>query len=130
MGEPLKRISVGCLVVLMKKNTTSNSIMPGHNLAVWKAVLVGWLVVNIPVIIIMAGVLLIGMGIDANVWWLSLSIGFFLGWAWWSYMIPRWRRWAIQRGAPAEKLQRWAFLTGLVWRKGSVFEKTEFPNDE
>jgi hypothetical protein len=45
-------------------------------------------------------------------------------------MVPRWRQWAITRGAAADKLQRWAVITGLVWRKGSMFEKTEFHIDD
>jgi len=103
---------------------------PGNPLKIWKAILAGWLVVNVPVVIVMLGVLLIGMAIERNAWWLFLAIAFFLGWTWWSFMIPRWRRWALSRGAPADRLQRWAVINGLVWRKGSVFEKTEFHLDQ
>jgi len=38
--------------------------------------------VNVPVILIMIGVLLMGVAIEPKVWWLFLSIGFFLGWTW------------------------------------------------
>jgi hypothetical protein len=44
----------------------------------------------------------------------------------WSFAIPRWRRWALRRGAPAEELQRLAVAANLVWQKGSIFERTEF----
>ncbi len=54
----------------------------------------------------------------------SLS-GFILGWTWWCHSVPRWRRWTHQRGVNPDRLQKWAVITGLVWRKGSWFEKTE-----
>lgn len=95
------------------------------NLAIWKAIIIGWLVVNIPVIVIMLSSLFVGFAIEPKLWWLFLSIGFILGWTWWSHSVPRWRQWATQRGADPDRLQTWAVLTGLVWRKGSVFEKTE-----
>jgi hypothetical protein len=49
---------------------------------------------------------------------------------WWSFTIPRWRRWAIRRGASADKLQKFAVVVGLTWPKGSVFEKTEMKIDK
>jgi hypothetical protein len=88
-------------------------------LSVWRALVVGWLLVNIPVIVIMLGILLIG-----------IAIGFFLGWTWWSFTIARWRKWAINRGAPPARLQRWAVAVGLTWPKGWVLEKTEIRPDE
>ncbi len=99
-------------------------------LPVWRAVITGWLIVNVPVIIIMLSVLLSGLALAPNEGWIFLSIAFFLGWIWWSFTIPRWRRWALRRGADPDKLQRWAVMTGLVWRKGSRFEKTEFRSDD
>ena len=99
-------------------------------LPIWKAILAGWLVVNAPAIIIMVVVLLVGMAIMPNAWWIFLLIAFILGWTWWSYTVPRWRRWAIKQGADADRLQRWAVITGLVWPKGSRFEKTEFRVDD
>jgi hypothetical protein len=95
------------------------------SLRVWKALLFGWLVVNIPALIIMLGILLPGAFIAPRLWWVFLSIGFVLGWTWWSYAIPRWRRWALNRGAPADRLQKWAVVVGLTWPKGWIFEKTE-----
>jgi len=129
VGEPLKR-SVGCLVSDMERNSIPADRDPANPLKIWKAILAGWLVVNVPVVIIMLTVLLIGMAIERNAWWLFLTIAFFLGWTWWSFIIPRWRRWAVSRGAPADRLQRWAVISGLVWRKGSAFEKTELHLDK
>ena len=103
---------------------------PRPALGVWRAILVGWLVVNLPVIFIILGVSLIGVAIDPRGWQPSLIAGAFLGWVWWSYTIPRWRRWALRRGAPADKLQRWAVVAGLTWPKGWIFERTESKSDE
>jgi hypothetical protein len=51
---------------------------------------------------------------------------FVVGWLYWSFTIPRWRRWALRRGADPEQLQRFGELSGLVWPKGFFLEKTEF----
>lgn len=99
-------------------------------LGILKAIMVGWLVVNIPAIAIMLASLLIGFAIEPKAWWLFFSVGFILGWTWWSRSVPRWRRWAHNRGANPDRLQKWGVITGLVWRKGSVFEKTEQRLDE
>jgi hypothetical protein len=97
---------------------------------VWRAVIAGWLLVNVPVLVIILSVFVIGVSLEPKIWWLSLAIASFLGWIWWSFTVPRWRHWALNRGANPDKLQRWAVITGLVWRKGSIFEKTEFRNDD
>jgi len=103
---------------------------PNSALGVWKAIMIGWLVVNTPALIIMLSILIIGLAIDPRIWWLSLIVGVILGWTWWSYTIPRWRLWAHRKGAQPDKLQRVAVATGLTWAKGSVFEKTEAKIDK
>jgi hypothetical protein len=52
------------------------------------------------------------------------------GWAWWSFSVPRWRRWALIRGAADKELYKWGVMTGLMWPRGSIFEKKELqPKD-
>jgi hypothetical protein len=99
-------------------------------LSVVRALIVGWLWVNIPVVVIILGVLLVGASIEMRLWWLFLIIGTFLGWTWWSFTIARWRKWAINHGAPPNRLQKWAVIVGLTWPKGWIFEKTEIRPDE
>ena len=99
-------------------------------LGICKAIAAGWLVVNLPAIAIMLASLVIGATIEPTLWWLFFSVGFILAWTWWSHSVPRWRRWALRRGANPDRLQRWAVITGLVWRKGSIFEKTEARLDD
>ena len=105
------------------------------------AILVGQLIVNLPVMLIILGVYGVGIvlllvlvdKVPSLQGWLFLVgilvliiLGPLVGWVWWSFSVPRWRRWALQNGAPEDKLQKWAVATGLVWPKGSIFEKTEF----
>jgi hypothetical protein len=125
-------------------NVSTPQVPPGQKKAlhVAIAILVGQLVVNIPVILIILGVFLTGIVlllVLVNRFtfvpdWLFLFavfaliiIGPLIGWVWWSFSVPRWRRWALQNGVPEDKLQKWAVITGLVWPKGWIFEKTEFP---
>jgi hypothetical protein len=46
-------------------------------------------------------------------------------WLWWSLYIPQWRRWALHSGADPVELQHLGEAAGLVWPRGSLFEKTE-----
>ncbi len=105
------------------------------------AILVGQLIVNLPVILIILGLFAIGivllLVLDTRFpslpgWSFLLGvlaiiiIGPLVGWLWGSFSVPRWRKWALRNGVPEDKLQKWAVITGLVWPKGSIFEKTEF----
>jgi len=89
----------------------------------------GQQVVNLPVQL----AIVIGFSVAAFVALFSIFLavlpaaaGFVVGWLWWSYSVPQWRRWALQRGVNPGDLQRQAVAAKLVWPKGSIFEKTEF----
>ena len=92
--------------------------------SIWKAILIGQLLVNVPAVAIMIAALFLGSLVA--LWPLSLIIGSLLAWVWWSYTVTRWRDWALDRGINPDRLQRFAFRTGLTWSKGSLFERTEF----
>jgi len=106
--------------------STSQSTSSPSGLTAGKAVLVGHLLVNVPVLVIMLGFILVGRIFASTLSFIFLIIGFVLAWLWWSFAVPRWRRWALRNGAPADRLHKLAVATGLVWSKGSIFEKTEF----
>jgi hypothetical protein len=109
----------------MQNQTPSSEAKPCLNIAA--AILTGHLLVNLPVLIIMCGFVYAGIyHIKDNLWPVFFLLGFVFAWMWWSFMVPRWRRWALKQGAPEEKLQKWAVATGLTWTKGSIFERTEF----
>jgi hypothetical protein len=57
---------------------------------------------------------------------IGLIAGATVAWLWWSATIPRWREWSKTQGADEKETQRLGQLSGLVWPKGSFFEKTEF----
>ena len=99
------------------------------------------MVVNFPVLIIIFVVSALGILFTAFIdmiistlpgWFfpagvgISVIMGSLVAWFWWSFSVPRWRKWALENGAPEDKLQKWGVITGLVWPKGSIFEKTEF----
>lgn len=115
---------------MSKKVSASRSNTSIAKISAGRAVFIGHLVVNIPVLVIIIGFILGGRIIAPTLWLLFLPFGFILAWLWWSFTVPRWRRWALQRGAPADRLQKLAVATGLVWPKGSFFEKTEFKVDK
>ena len=95
-------------------------------LDILRAIVVGWLVVNVPALTIMITFILLGLKVFQPLWWEFIIIGFVAGWIWWAFSIPRWRRWAHEKGSDPDKLHRLALATGLVWPKGSFLEKTEF----
>jgi hypothetical protein len=91
---------------------------------IWKAIVVGQLVVNLPAVGIMLAALFLGSFVVP--WPFRLLGGALAGWVWWSVAVSRWRDWALNGGIDPERLQKFAFRAGLTWPKGSLFERTEF----
>ena len=92
-----------------------------------RAVLVGQLAVNLPVIIIIVLMAVPVFLFGGPVWGIAGAFGGpILGWIWWSLSVPRWREWAQKKGVDEERTQALAVRAGLVWPKGHYFEKTEF----
>src|SRR5205814_2924010 len=94
------------------------------DMSIWRTILVGHLVVNLPVVCIIITVLFLGSYLVP--WQLAAIGGSILGWVWWSFMVPRWRNWAHSRGVDPARLQKIATRTGLTWPQGSLLERTEF----
>jgi len=95
-------------------------------MSIGRAILIGHLVVNGPVLGLLAAGAVLGRALAGNLG-LGLFGGAVVAWLWWSLAVPRWRAWALARGADAAELQRVGAVTGLVWPKGWVFGKTELP---
>jgi len=53
-----------------------------------------------------------------------------LAWVWWSREISSWRIWVLRNVDDWRSLERAAIWTGLIWPRGSIFEKTEFKSSE
>ena len=63
---------------------------------------------------------------------LTVFFAIIVGWSWWSYRIVKWKCWAFSQidSADSVKLYTRAIEVGLIWPKGSVFNKTEIWTNE
>jgi hypothetical protein len=92
-----------------------------------RAVSIGQLVVNLPVVSIIGLAGLLAYLLKGPTWTpLGLFLGTIPGWLWWSFMVPQWREWAKRQGADETETQHIGESRGLLWHKGSFLEKTEF----
>lgn len=97
-------------------------------ISVERAILMGYLFVNIPVGLLIAGPMLVVAKYVSRPgpWWIAvLPGGFILAWLWWSVVIPKWRLWAYERVQDIGELKRSAVDAQLLWPDGSIFQKTE-----
>jgi hypothetical protein len=88
-----------------------------------RAVVIGHLRVTLIVLAMIVAGGLIGRANGARN--AGLLVGCGLAWVWWSWQVPRWRDWVVDRGAPIDEVQRLAVTTALLWPKGSFMERTE-----
>jgi len=88
-----------------------------------RAVVIGHLRVTLVVLLVIAAGGLIGRANGYRNPGLLAGCG--LAWLWWSWQVPRWRDWVVDRGAPIGEVQRLAVRTALLWPKGSFMERTE-----
>ncbi len=56
----------------------------------------------------------------------SVLAGYLVHWLYWSATIPHWRDWVERKGLAPDDVQPLAQKVGLLWPRGSFFEKTEF----
>ena len=88
-------------------------------------------VVNGPVTVLILGGLatavIIGQRLELTGWVALASIfaPIAVGWLWWSFALPRWRVWALERVEDWDELIDQAVTYGLMWPPGHSFEKTE-----
>src|SRR6266571_7761474 len=104
--------------------------LPTPHLSAGRAVAYGLLVVNGPVLGLLLGGPWLGATASAGALagtMIGFAVGFVLAWLWWSLSVPRWRTWALARGADPERLQQLSQRAGVVWPRGSLFAKTELP---
>jgi len=119
----LERFGVGAEMAAHDQNTSPS----WSALTPRRAVLIGQLVVNLPVVCIIGLAFLLAYLLKGPTWGaLGLFLGIIPAWLWWSFMVPRWREWATRQGADAFETQLLGERSGLVWPQGSMFEKTEF----
>lgn len=120
----IERYSVGAGMVPHDQNSSPSE----SALTPRRAVLIGQLVVNLPVVFIIGLAFLLADLLKGPAWApLGLFLGIIPAWLWWSFMVPRWREWAKRKGADEGQTQYLGQRSGLVWPKGSIFERTELP---
>lgn len=98
---------------------------------VYKALTRGQLTVNVPVFIIMFGVmglcfyLATQKHIPSYFAPTSIVFGPLVAWIYWSFAITRWRIWAFSNVDDVHELKALAISGQLIWPDGSFFERTE-----
>ena len=93
-----------------------------------KAVFIGILVVNIPVLLLLICPLFILLYFNPEpgiLGFIVFILGFSFAWLWWSIMIPKWRLWAYEQVDSIYELKQKATNAGLTWPDRSIFEKSE-----
>jgi hypothetical protein len=97
-----------------------------------KAVWVGVILLNGPLLPLMVGPLFIGQWLLARTVPVAsvtlLVLGFALAWSRWSAGVTLWRGWAVRRGVDPGELQYRGQGASLLWPRGHFFEKTELGN--
>jgi hypothetical protein len=109
-----------------------------RNTSVRKAINIGLVTVNGPVLPLLLAPMLIvlphmsqiersqGLGFAILLFFGSFISGLPIAWAWWSVSVPRWRLWAYERVEDIPLLKKRAVQVGLVWPEGHFLARTEF----
>lgn len=106
--------------------TASRHRLHKRSLSPGLAVVAGSCVVNLPVFALLVGPALVAAGDGhGDILPLVLLLSFAAAWGWWSFMAPRWRLWAYARVQSTGVVHRMAVAAGLLWPRGSLFERTE-----
>ena len=108
------------------------------NSKLYKTIIVGHLVINVPVVLLSFGLPIIAFNLfEGSVLKIVFSIiGFILGisisWLLWSLLITKWRLWAFNQIHEDDwyKLKELAIINKLIWDDGSDFELTEIRTNE
>jgi hypothetical protein len=62
--------------------------------------------------------------------YLFFILSIIFSWLYWSIMITKWRIWAFTNVRNIHELKKKAEWNGLIWKKGSFFEKTEIKTNQ
>ena len=84
----------------------------------FKIILIGQLIVNLPIFIIVALIIFISsvFGMPFNI---KLILGVIISFLYWRFMVKVWMNWAISKGAEEEKIRLWGKYTLLLWGIGN-----------
>lgn len=105
-----------------------------NSISVEKAISKGQLWVNLPVMIVMFGIMIVSsllISFKIIPLWAGITIfisSFVFAWLTWSILITKWRIWAFSNVENLIELHEQAVEAKLIWEKGSFFEQTEIRN--
>jgi hypothetical protein len=102
-----------------------NSNKKPRNLSSIKAVLIGHVLINIPILLLtivyfLLFPFLVNKGLLTFV---TQFLLFVFSWLWWSMLVPHWEKWAYAHVDDKQKLKSLSMKTGLTWSKDSFFSK-------
>lgn len=102
-----------------------------ESISIKKAISRGQLMVNLPVMLCFTVFAVVGI-LSSNKEWIPESYillffpaSFLSAWIIWSIMITKWRIWAFTHVANVRELEKKAVSAKLIWRRGSILERTE-----
>ena len=106
-----------------------NSNKKAKNLSSKKAVLIGHMLINVPILLLtiiyfLLFSFLVNKGLLTFV---TQFLLFVFSWLWWSTLVPHWEKWAYAHVDDKQKLKRLAIRTGLIWSENSIFNQIGQP---
>jgi len=96
------------------------------SISVAKAILVGHLCVTGGVFIVLGITTFVCRAFNLLSYPVAIVVGAIVAWPWWSLTVPKWRRWALGRGADAEGLQKIGLRTGWFGQKAAFLKRQKF----
>ena len=102
-----------------------------ESITVTQAIEKGRRMINYPVAIMQVAAILISIlaviYFNISIWFVlgGFITGFIITWLYWSFTITKWRIWAFENVRNVHELKQRAIKEKLIWKDGSVFEKTE-----
>lgn len=115
------------------ESTSSGRVL----LSIGRAILIGEMIVNVPVVALLVGVI---AGVAKLLAWVTgketvgpwvaipVIVAFTSAWAWWSIVTPRWLLWAMRRVEHPRALRN-AAVGSILWdnsRLGQFFNRTQW----
>lgn len=85
----------------------------------------GFLEVNLPVFIIIFGMLFLLLSFTSIGFEFSLLIGVALAWIYWSHAVKKWIEWAVANNVSEERILTVGKQTLLVWNKNTIESVTK-----
>jgi hypothetical protein len=103
-----------------------------ETVSVEEAILKGKKMINYPALAIMIAIIIVSIAgavaLEEETPILVIvgfGLSFVVAWLYWSIFITKWRIWAFENVRNVHELKKRAIQENLIWKDGSIFEKTE-----